>query len=165
MKRYLFTLGLIFCCLASQAQKMELYAEFVQTKQSAIFAEESLQKGYIRFSSPDSLTWCYTYPTQMKFEMAGKSNNAMAGIKDMIVSIVSGNLDSKQKEYTVKSQTADDGTTEITVTPRTSRGRSIFKSMEIFTQKDTRIADRIVICEQNEDITTIEFSNQRLNVE
>lgn len=165
MKRHLFISGLIICCVAVQAQNMKLSADFVQTKKSAIFVEETIQKGYMRFSSPDSLTWCYTYPTRMEVKMDGKSGNALAGIKDMIVSIVKGNFDSKQKDFTVKSEPAENGTTKVTVTPRSSRSRSIFKSMEIFTQKDVRIADRIVIYEQNEDITTIKFSNQKLNIE
>lgn len=165
MKRYLFTFLLVLCCISLSAQKLELYADFVQTKESVIFEDGSTQKGYVRFISPDSLVWCYTYPVEMKVEFSGKSGNAFSDIKELITSIIKGDFDSKRKDFTVNSVPAEDGTSKITVTPRSQRARGIFKSMEILTQKDVRIANRIIICEQNGDITTIQFSNQKLNVE
>ena len=163
MKRLQFIL--LFISLVSEINAksgLRLEADFTQTKESVIFDTPARQQGNMLFVAPDSLLWIYTSPTQMRLELTGKTNNPLGNLREMIYAVIGGEIDSRQKDFRIEKQYPDNNTCHISLFPKSGRARSMFNGMEIFTGKDERIADSIIIFEPNGDKTTITFSNQKL---
>ena len=156
------------------AKLKSLQADFVQTKNSTLFAEPSIQNGKLYFHAPSDLCWQYITPNRMSIVMHNdemviktvKENtiNAPKGVQEMIQLIcnaINGNFLAHAELFDI--QYYKDKNYILYLVPKQKRLKNMYQNIVIFLGEQHYIADKVILTEQNGDETSIIFKNQKIN--
>lgn len=164
--------------IASKATK-SLECNFTQQKTSTLLNETVTSKGMMYFKSPQTLRWEYTSPQTFAFimnqkESVVKNNNEIIKLDaqsskmiknmiEMIIGMIDGNglIDNKNFSATYFSNQKQ---TLIKLTPKNSRIKNMFTSIQVYVDSTTYLANTIEMNEAGGDITTIYLSNIKKNL-
>ena len=121
---------------------LSLEADFIQTKTVAMLADPQVSAGHMAYRAPDYISWAYTAPQTMVWEVNGEQSNVNPQVQRllrMIMSAIAGN-------------NTDD--------PKLQReSKRMFQSVNIVMDEASGVAQRVELIEKNGDKTIIEFSN------
>ncbi len=150
---------------------------FRQEKKSDLISETSVSEGVMYFRMPSSLRWEYTKPTPMAIVMhngkitvadaSGNQQNKNARVfrelTHLIASVVSGKEFESEKNFKTRYY-ANTTCYWIKMTPANRRLKAFFNHLEMTVDKQKMVAVKMVMNEKEGDLTTITFSNHKVNV-
>lgn len=143
-------LGLILAVL------LHLEADFRQTKEMQLMAEEQHSAGRLVYTAPDYLRWEYTSPQAMVWEVSNTKTNTPPQVQRLlrlIMSTISGDyLDAADGVFDI----VQDGQ-KYTLTPRKRELRQLFSRIVLTLNPETGIAEQVILIESNGDKSTILF--------
>lgn len=121
---------------------VSVQADFVQTKNSALFSEPQVSTGKMVYRAPDYLKWTYETPNNVVWEIDGDRTNVNPQVQKLLRMIMAsiaseGKIDAKMERESKK----------------------LFQSVTVRIDEETRIAKQVELIEKNGDITIIEFKN------
>lgn len=161
-------------------QKLKtLSANFVQEKESSLFTEKVTQKGKFCYQAPMQLRWEYTSPKAMILifnkegmtiksgEEISKKNDKMIGeVESMIISILDGKNFNNEKDFTINYY-FDKKTNHpiVQLIPKNKKIKASFKKIRIVLNNKNHLADQVILEEASGDVTTITFSDKKINGE
>ena len=121
---------------------VSVQADFVQTKNSALFSEPQVSTGKMVYQAPDYLKWTYETPNNVVWEIDGDRTNVNPQVQKLLRMIMAsiaseGKIDAKMERESKK----------------------LFQSVTVRMDEKTRIAKQVELIEKNGDITIIEFKN------
>ena len=154
-----------------------LSAQFTQEKKSALLTDKVVQKGKIYYRSPKQLRWEYTSPKAMSVIFSngkvllktskGTVNNPNKALNEMgglIISTINGgfltdNANFKARYYK-NSKTAK---ILVVLTPISKKIKAYYSKMTITLDGKSHLAEKVTMHEVNGDVTTITFSDKKVN--
>ena len=155
-----------------------LSAAFTQEKSSSMLAEKVVQKGTLHYKAPAKMRWAYTSPEAMaivfcdgKAVLQNKNGssapNKMVGeLGSMIVNAVNGQFLKDNTSFS-SSYYRQTGSGDVTVKlkPLNKRMKLYYKEITLVLDKKDCLARKIVLAEASGDVTTIDFSDKKVNVQ
>ncbi len=155
-----------------------LSAAFTQEKSSPMLAEKVVQKGTLHYKAPAKMRWAYSTPevmtivfsdgkTVLKDKKGTSVPNKMVGeLGSMIVNAVNGQFLKDNTSFS-SSYYRQIGSGDVTVKlkPLNKRMKLYYKEITLVLDKKDCLARKIVLAEANGDVTTIVFSDKKVNVQ
>ena len=153
-----------------------LYCEFVQEKTSTLVAETAISKGKMYFKSPHSLRWEYVSPQASALivnnnDVALKTTNGTSAdvntrmlkeLANIIISSIDGSGLNDSKNFSADLSVSDLHYM-VELTPVNKRIAAVYSSIVLIIQRETYLADSIILIEKNGDKMKISFSNHKVN--
>lgn len=154
-----------------------LTANFTQEKSSSLFTEKVVQKGKLSYRAPKQLRWEYTSPKAMAAifsngkvivkvnnKTVSNPNKMLEEMGNMIIGTINGSFLNDQNNFSSKFyKNSSNGTVLAQLTPVNKRIKTYFKSIVITLNAKTNLATKVVLTENNGDVTTITFADQKIN--
>lgn len=156
-------------------QNKTLTCDFVQEKTSTLVADKAISKGKMYFQNPRCLRWEYTNSYGLIVNndevvvidskgAVSQANNprVFKELANIIMSTIDGSGLNDSKNFTTSVSQSD---TEylVKLVPTNKRIASVYKSIELKVNKQTKLANSIAMFETNGDSMTITFSNHKTN--
>ena len=149
---------------------------FKQEKKSAMLSEGSVSEGIMIFAKPSSLRWEYTKPNPSVVVMKdGKAKVSDASGKSqakngrmfrqlavLISSVVSGREFETEKNFKTDYY-ANASSYWLKMTPANRRLKAFFNYIELTVDKNSLVAVKMFLNENEGDSTTITFGNHKVN--
>ena len=163
--------------ISTTAKKTKtLYCDFVQEKTSSLVAETAISKGKMYFKSPHSLRWEYVSPQASALivnnnDVALKTANGTSAdvntrmlkeLANIIISSIDGSGLNDSKNFSADLSVSDLHYM-VELTPVNKRIAAVYSSIVLIIQRETYLADSIILIEKNGDKMQISFSNHKLN--
>ena len=163
--------------ISTAAKKTKtLYCDFVQEKTSSLVAETAISKGKMYFKSPHSLRWEYVSPQASALivnnnDVALKTANGTSAdvntrmlkeLANIIISSIDGSGLNDSKNFSAELSVSDLHYM-VELTPVNKRIAAVYSSIVLIIQRETYLADSIILIEKNGDKMKISFSNHKLN--
>lgn len=163
--------------ISTAAKKTKtLYCDFVQEKTSSLVAETAISKGKMYFKSPHSLRWEYVSPQASALivnnnDVALKTANGtnadvntrmLKELANIIISSIDGSGLNDSKNFSADLSVSDLHYM-VELTPVNKRIAAVYSSIVLIIQRETYLADSIILIEKNGDKMKISFSNHKLN--
>ena len=163
--------------ISTSAKKTKtLYCDFVQEKTSSLVAETAISKGKMYFKSPHSLRWEYVSPQASALivnnnDVALKTANGTSAdvntrmlkeLANIIISSIDGSGLNDSKNFSADLSVSDLHYM-VELTPVNKRIAAVYSSIVLIIQRETYLADSIILIEKNGDKMKISFSNHKLN--
>ena len=163
--------------ISTTAKKTKtLYCDFVQEKTSSLVAETAISKGKMYFKSPHSLRWEYVSPQASALivnnnDVALKTANGTSAdvntrmlkeLANIIISSIDGSGLNDSKNFSADLSVSDLHYM-VELTPVNKRIAAVYSSIVLIIQRETYLADSIILIEKNGDKMKISFSNHKLN--
>lgn len=163
--------------ISTAAKKTKtLYCDFVQEKTSSLVAETAISKGKMYFKSPHSLRWEYVSPQASALivnnnDVALKTANGTSAdvntrmlkeLANIIISSIDGSGLNDSKNFSADLSVSDLHYM-VELTPVNKRIAAVYSSIVLIIQRETYLADSIILIEKNGDKMQISFSNHKLN--
>lgn len=121
---------------------VSVQADFVQTKNSALFSEPQVSTGKMIYRAPDYLKWTYETPNNVIWEIDGDRSNVNPQVQKLLRMIMAS----------IASEGKTDGKME-------RESKKLFQSVIVRMDEETHIAKQVELIEKNGDTTIIEFKN------
>lgn len=121
---------------------VSIQADFVQTKNSALFSEPQVSTGKMIYRAPEYLHWAYETPNNVIWEIDGDRSNVNPQVQKLLRMIMAS----------IASEGKTDGKME-------RESKKLFQSVIVRMDEETHIAKQVELIEKNGDITIIEFKN------
>ena len=121
---------------------VSIQADFVQTKNSALFSEPQVSTGKMIYRAPDYLKWTYETPNNVIWEIDGDRSNVNPQVQKLLRMIMAS----------IASEGKTDGKME-------RESKKLFQSVIVRMDEETHIAKQVELIEKNGDTTIIEFKN------
>ena len=163
--------------ISTAAKKTKtLYCDFVQEKTSSLVAETAISKGKMYFKSPHSLRWEYVSPQASALivnnnDVALKTANGTSAdvntrmlkeLANIIISSIDGSGLNDSKNFSADLSVSDLHYM-VELTPVNKRIAAVYSSIVLIIQRETYLADSIILIEKNGDKMQISFANHKLN--
>jgi len=156
-----------------------LQCNFIQKKTSTLLKEPSISKGMMYFQSPNALRWEYTSPQAFAFIMKegksivknsngitkldAQSSKMIKSMTEMIMGMINGKGLVDSKDFTA-SYFTDQKQIRIKLTPKNSKIKMVFTTINVYVDAKTYLANVIEMNEAGDDMTTITLLNIKKNV-
>ncbi len=152
-------------------------SDFIQEKNLSMLSEKIISKGHFAFKKDNLLRWEYDSPTKYlivinkdkvmikdekktgKYDM--KSNKVFKEINDIMVSCVQGTIFKSTKFKTVYFE--NDKFYKLELLPQTKNMKDTFKKINLYFDKTVTSVAKMEMIEANDDLTSLDFSNKKLN--
>ena len=154
-----------------------IQSDFVQEKNLSLLSEKVVSKGHLVFKKDNLLRWEYTSPSKYlivinkekitikdekkttKYDM--NSNKVFKEINDIMLSCVQGTIFRSNKFKTAYFE--NDKFYKLELIPLDKNMKDTFKKINLFFDKSVTSVAKMEMVESNEDLTSIDFSNKKLN--
>lgn len=161
--------------MSKSTQSIE--SDFVQEKNLSALTEKIISKGHFTFKKENLLRWEYFSPYKYlivinkekiwikdekktsKYDM--NSNKVFKEINDIMLSAVQGTVFKSNKFKT--SYQENDKLYKLELIPLDKNMKQSFKKINLYFDKNVTSVTKMEMVENNEDTTTLEFSNKKLN--
>lgn len=152
-------------------------SDFIQEKNLSMLSEKIISKGHFIFKKDNLLRWEYNSPTKYlivinkdkimikdekkttKYDM--NSNKVFKEINDIMLSCVQGTIFKSNKFKTAYFE--NDKYYKLELLPQAKNMKETFKKINLFFDKSVTSVAKMEMIEVSEDVTTIDFSNKKLN--
>ncbi|MBO7587099.1 MAG: outer membrane lipoprotein carrier protein LolA [Bacteroidales bacterium] len=158
-----------------------MQCDFTQTRKSSMLKNEAVSKGKMYYSGK-KLKWAYTTPNKYAMVVVdnGKSQEVFLQSKDgsktmdgqgsqlfksiarLVMNGVTGAALSENSEFTVEMYTQGD-VWVAKLTPKKDKMKKMFAYMRLYISTDRKYVNKVELYEANDDVTTIVFTNMKLN--
>lgn len=156
-----------------------LNSNFTQEKTMAYLDEVIVSKGDFWYKHPNKVRWQYNEPFEYVISINDnrftikdggkinqfdtKSNPAFRELNSLIVSIAKGDLISDDRFEIEPFENSENYFLKLT--PKDANMKNFISMTELFIDKATGVAIKIIMYESESDYTVISFSNSKLNEE
>jgi len=158
-------------------QVKTLSANFTQEKTSTLFTEKMVQKGVFCYQSPKQLRWEYKSPKALTLLFndtkvtvltdKGAINNPNKMLKEMgkmIINTINGTNMSDNDNFDISYQKNNqDGSYIAVLNPTNKKIKANYSSIRVILNGKNYLAEKVILNESNGDVTTITFSNMKIN--
>jgi outer membrane lipoprotein-sorting protein len=152
-------------------------ADFIQEKNLSMLSEKITSKGHFVFKKENLLRWEYASPSKYlivinkdkiiikdekkttKYDM--NSNKVFKEINDIMLSCVQGTIFKSNKFKT--SYFESDKGYKLELIPQVKNMKETFKKINLYFDKTVTSVSKMEMVESNEDITSLDFTNKKLN--
>jgi outer membrane lipoprotein-sorting protein len=152
-------------------------ADFIQEKNLSMLSEKIISKGHFVFKKENLLRWEYASPSKYlivinkdkiiikdekkttKYDM--NSNKVFKEINDIMLSCVQGTIFKSNKFKT--SYFESDKGYKLELIPQVKNMKETFKKINLYFDKTVTSVSKMEMVESNEDITSLDFTNKKLN--
>jgi outer membrane lipoprotein-sorting protein len=152
-------------------------SDFTQEKNLSVLSEKVLSKGHFVFKKENMLRWEYSVPYKYlivinkdkiwikddkktsKYDM--NSNKVFKEINDIMLSCVQGNIFKSGKFKVVYFES--DKYYKLELTPLQKTMKESLKKINMYFDKNVTSVSKLDMIEPNDDYTTLEFVNKKLN--
>jgi outer membrane lipoprotein-sorting protein len=160
------------------AAMTSLQCAFVQKKIISVLSESVISKGKLLYKDGNKLCWEYSTPYYYLFALNGdkvyikndkttsqfdtKSNSLFKEISLLLLNSISGSglIDSKKFDV---SYFENQALLEVLLIPRNKTLKSLLNTITLYFEKATWLVQKIEMTEPSGDVTTIGFSEVKLN--
>lgn len=154
-----------------------IQSDFVQEKNLSLLSEKVVSKGKLVFKKDNLLRWEYLSPSKYlivinkekitikdekkttKYDM--NSNKVFKEINDIMLSCVQGTIFRSNKFKTAYFE--NDKFYKLELMPLDKNMKDTFKKINLYFDKSVTSVAKMEMMETNEDLTSIDFSNKKLN--
>lgn len=154
-----------------------IQSDFVQEKNLSLLSEKVVSKGHLVFKKDNLLRWEYVSPSKYlivinkekitikdekkttKYDM--NSNKVFKEINDIMLSCVQGTIFRSNKFKTGYFE--NDKFYKLELIPQDKNMKDTFKKINLYFDKSVTSVTKMEMVETNEDLTSIDFSNKKLN--
>lgn len=158
-------------------QTNSIESDFIQVKNLSILSEKITSKGHFWFQKQNNLRWEYSEPYKYiivinndkilikdenkvkKYDM--NSNKVFKEINDIMISCVNGNILNSNKFKIVYFE--NDKNFKLELIPHDKGMKESLKKINMYFDKNVTSVVKLDMIEPGDDITTIDFSNKKLN--
>ena len=152
-------------------------SDFTQEKNLSMLSEKIISKGHFVFKKENLLRWEYSSPSKYlivinkdkviikdekkttKYEM--NSNKVFKEINDIMLSCVQGTIFKSNKFKT--SYFENDKGYKLELIPQAKNMKETFKKINLYFDKTVTSVTKMEMIESNEDLTSLDFINKKLN--
>ncbi len=152
-------------------------SDFIQEKNLSMLSEKIISKGHFVFKKENLLRWEYTTPSKYlivinkgkvvikdekkttKYDM--NSNKVFKEINDIMLSCVQGTIFKSNKFKT--SYYENDKFYKLELIPQAKNMKETFKKINLYFDKSVTSVTKMEMIESNEDLTSLDFINKKLN--
>lgn len=158
-----------------------MQCDFTQTRKSSMLKNEAVSKGKMYYLGK-KLKWAYTTPNKYAMVVVdnGKSQEVFLQSKDgsktmdgqgsqlfksiarLVMNGVTGAALLENGEFTVEMYTQGD-VWVAKLTPKKDKMKKMFAYMRLYISTDRKYVNKVELYEANDDVTTIVFTNMKLN--
>jgi len=153
-------------------------ADFTQEKNLSMLSEKIVSKGHFVFKKENFLRWEYASPSKYlivinkekviikdekkttKYDM--NSNKVFKEINDIMLSCVQGTIFKSNKFKT--SYYENDKVYKLELIPQVKNMKETFKKINLYFDKNVTSVAKMEMIENNDDLTSLDFINKKLNV-
>ena len=154
-------------------------ADFVQEKNLSMLSEKITSKGHFVFKKENMLRWEYLTPSKYlvvinkekiiikdekktnKYDM--NSNKVFKEINDIMLSCVQGTIFKSNKFKTIYLE--NEKGYKLELIPLIKNMKDTFKKINLYFDKNVTSVAKMEMIENNDDLTSLDFINKRLNVQ
>jgi outer membrane lipoprotein-sorting protein len=158
-------------------QTNSIESDFVQVKNLSMLSEKITSKGHFWFQKQNNLRWEYKEPYKYtivinknkiiikdenkvkKYDM--NSNKVFKEINDIMISCVNGNILNSNK-FKI-SYFENDSFYKLELNPNDKAMKESLKQINMYFDKNVSSVVKLDMLEPGDDITTLDFSNKKLN--
>ncbi len=158
-------------------QVKTLSANFTQEKTSTLFTEKMVQKGVFCYQSPKQLRWEYKSPKALTLLFndtkvtvltdKGAINNPNKMLNEMgkmIINTINGTNMSDNDNFDISYlKNNQDGSYIAVLNPTNKKIKANYSSIRVVLNGKNYLAEKVILNESNGDVTTIFFSNKKVN--
>lgn len=158
-------------------QVKTLSANFTQEKTSTLFTEKMVQKGVFCYQSPKQLRWEYKSPKALTLLFndtkvtvltdKGAINNPNKMLNEMgkmIINTINGTNMSDNDNFDISYlKNNQDGSYIAVLNPTNKKIKANYSSIKVILNGKNYLAEKVILNESNGDVTTITFSNMKIN--
>lgn len=152
-------------------------ADFIQEKILSMLSEKIISKGHFVFKKENLLRWEYQTPSKYlivinkekviikdekktnKYDM--NSNKVFKEINDIMLSCVQGTIFKSNKFKT--SYYENDKGYKLELIPQVKNMKETFKKINLYFDKNVTSVAKMEMIENNDDLTSLDFINKKLN--
>jgi outer membrane lipoprotein-sorting protein len=152
-------------------------ADFIQEKNLSMLSEKIISKGHFVFKKENLLRWEYASPSKYlivinkekviikdekkttKYDM--NSNKVFKEINDIMLSCVQGTIFKSNKFKT--SYYENDKGYKLELIPQVKNMKETFKKINLYFDKNVTSVSKMEMIENNDDLTSLDFTNKKLN--
>ncbi len=152
-------------------------ADFTQEKNLSMLSEKIVSKGHFAFKKDNLLRWEYNAPTKYlivinkekimirdekktgKYDMS--RNKVFKEINDIMIACVQGTIFKSNKFKTVYYE--NETFYKLELLPQTKNMKDTFKKINLYFDKTVASVAKMEMVESNDDLTSLDFSNKKLN--
>ena len=156
---------------------VSIESDFVQEKNLSMLSEKIISKGHFVFKKENLLRWEYLTPSKYlivinkekiiikdekktsKYDM--NSNKVFKEINDIMLSCVQGTIFKSNKFKT--SYFESEKFYKLELIPQVKNMKETFKKINLYFDKNVTSVAKMEMIENNEDLTSLDFSNKKLN--
>lgn len=156
---------------------VSIESDFIQEKNLSMLSEKIISKGHFVFKKENLLRWEYSSPSKYlivinkdkvvikdekkttKYDM--NSNKVFKEINDIMLSCVQGTIFKSNKFKT--SYYENDKFYKLELIPQVKNMKETFKKINLYFDKNVTSVAKMEMIESNEDLTSIDFTNKKLN--
>jgi outer membrane lipoprotein-sorting protein len=152
-------------------------SDFIQEKNLSMLSEKIISKGHFVFKKENLLRWEYMSPSKYlivinkdkivikdekkttKYDM--NSNKVFREINDIMLSCVQGTIFKSNKFKT--SYFENEKFYKLELIPQEKNMKETFKKINLYFDKSVTSVAKMEMIEKNEDLTSLDFINKKLN--
>lgn len=156
---------------------VSIESDFIQEKNLSMLSEKIISKGHFVFKKENLLRWEYSSPSKYlivinkekvvikdekkttKYDM--NSNKVFKEINDIMLSCVQGTIFKSNKFKT--SYYENEKFYKLELIPQVKNMKETFKKINLYFDKNVTSVAKMEMIESNEDLTSIDFTNKKLN--
>lgn len=158
-------------------QLRTLSASFTQEKSSSLFSEKMVQKGIFCYQSPRQLRWEYKSPKPltMLFDdqkvslltdkgAINSPNKMLNELGKMIINTINGDNICDNTNFDISFlKNSQSGSYTAVLKPINKRIKANYSSIRVVLNAKDYLAEKVILNESNGDITTLIFTNKKVN--
>ena len=163
--------------VSAHQQLKTLSASFTQEKSSALFSEKVVQKGKFSYQAPTKLRWEYTSPKAMTLlfddrkvsvvtdkGVLNNPNKMLNELGAMITNTINGSNLCDNKKFDIKFfKNSQDGSYTAQLKPFDKKIQASYSDIQVILNGKSYLAEKVILNESTGDVTTITFSNMKIN--
>jgi outer membrane lipoprotein-sorting protein len=156
---------------------ISIESDFVQEKNLSMLSEKITSKGHFLFKKENLLRWEYVSPSKYliiinkdkvmikdekkttKYDM--NSNKVFKEINDIMLSCVQGTIFKSNKFKT--SYFENEKGYKLELIPLSKNMKETFKKINLYFDKNVTSVSKMEMVETSEDVTTLDFTNKKIN--
>ncbi len=156
---------------------VSIESDFVQEKDLSMLSEKITSKGHFVFKKENLLRWEYITPSKYlivinkekiiikdekktsKYDM--NSNKVFKEINDIMLSCVQGTIFKSNKFKTGYFE--NEKFYKLELIPQSKNMKETFKKINLYFDKNVTSVAKMEMIENNEDLTSLDFSNKKIN--
>lgn len=155
-----------------------LSADFTQEKTSSLFTDKVIQKGKLFYKwSGQLLRWEYTSPKRLTLLFnddqvtlltdkgpISNPNKMLNELGKMIINTINGGNITVNTNFRINYlKNSQDGSYTAILTPINKKIKANYSSIRVILNGKSYLAEKVIMTENNGDVTTITFSNIKVN--